>query len=203
MYVYALDKDKASRCGSCPDYEFLRPSMEIYKKFTPEKGEYGTFYEGYLKNVDGLTIVEAWERDESKWRKFFAVLEDVDLDRAYAEGKWSVARLIIHCFDAERIFAVRALRLLRGEKKPMTGYDENSYADAIPAEKFTVDELKHQFKITRECTRSIYLHADAERMRMIGEASGYPITARALGLIIPGHNLHHLNVLKERYGFEF
>ena len=177
--------------------------MEIYKKFTPKKEEYGVFYEGYLKNVDGLSIAEAWEKDESEWKKFFATLQAEDLDKAYAEGKWSVARLMIHCFDAERIFAVRALRLLRGEKKPMTGYDENAYANAIPAESYSCEELKHQFSTTRAFTRSIYLHADEERMKMMGEASGYPITARALGLIIPGHNLHHLNVLKERYGFEF
>jgi hypothetical protein len=36
-------------------------------------------------------------------------------------------------------------------------------------------------------------------MEFIGNASGYPTSARALGLIIPGHNLHHYKILRERY----
>jgi hypothetical protein len=33
-----------------------------------------------------------------------------------------------------------------------------------------------------------------------GTASGHPIGVRALAYIIAGHELHHMNVLRERYG---
>jgi hypothetical protein len=33
-----------------------------------------------------------------------------------------------------------------------------------------------------------------------GEASGAPISARALAYIIPGHVFHHVGVLRDRYG---
>jgi hypothetical protein len=33
-----------------------------------------------------------------------------------------------------------------------------------------------------------------------GIASGHPISVRALAYIIAGHELHHMNILRERYG---
>ncbi|MGQ9805425.1 MAG: DinB family protein [Chlorobiales bacterium] len=44
----------------------------------------------------------------------------------YAEGKWSVKEIVGHLIDAERIFAYRALRIARGDKTALPGYDENA-----------------------------------------------------------------------------
>ena len=39
-----------------------------------------------------------------------------------------------------------------------------------------------------------------ERWDERGEANGEPISARALAYVIVGHMVHHLGVLRERYG---
>ena len=36
-------------------------------------------------------------------------------------------------------------------------------------------------------------------LKHIGTASNSPISARAIGFIIIGHEAHHCNVIKERY----
>jgi len=177
--------------------------MEIYQKFTPERNEYGAFYAGYLKNVERYSISEAFEKDAQAWGAFFSTLTDSKVHFAYAEGKWTIAQLVLHCIDTERIFAVRALRLLRGEKQSLTGFDQDQYVEASPATKQTLKDLKFQWEAAREFTKSIYLHAEDEQMEFIGAASGFPISARAIGLIIPGHNLHHLKVLREKYRIDF
>jgi hypothetical protein len=37
-------------------------------------------------------------------------------------------------------------------------------------------------------------------MKAMGNANGHPVSVNALGFIIFGHALHHLHILKERYG---
>lgn len=177
--------------------------MSIFKKFAPEPIEYGNFYSGYLDPVKGLSIAEAWKKDKERWESLFDVLRDDGIHFAYAEGKWSISRVLLHCFDAERIFAIRALRLIRGESGHLTGYDQDVYADQSPAEQQSVDDLRFQWNATRNLTESVFMHAKEESLRRIGNSSGHPISARALGLIIPGHNLHHLGILKTRYGLDF
>jgi len=177
--------------------------MSIFEKFSLETNEYGAFYSGYLKLVEGLSIDEAWKKDSAQWSSLLAQLTEEKLHYSYAEGKWSVSRLMLHCFDAERIFAVRALRLLRGESAPQTGYDQDPYAENSPAEKQSVDDLGYQWNATRELTKSVFLHADRDKLRFIGNANGTPISARAIGLIIAGHNLHHLGALRDKYRLDF
>jgi len=47
--------------------------------------------------------------------------------QGYAPGKWSVKEVVLHCADAERILAYRALRIARGDATELPGWDEQAY----------------------------------------------------------------------------
>ena len=174
--------------------------MEIYKRFVPNQNEFGAFYSNYINNVDGLTISEAFAKDEAEWHHFFNHLDDSKVHFAYAEGKWTIAELVLHQIDTEGIFAGRALKLIRREEQPLPGFDQDIYVQNSRASKETKESLKSQWEITRQYTRSILSNGQDDDLEYIGNASGFPISARAIGLIIPGHNLHHFKIIKERYG---
>jgi hypothetical protein len=38
-----------------------------------------------------------------------------------------------------------------------------------------------------------------EMLEFKGKANNLEMTARAIGFMIVGHNIHHMNILKERY----
>lgn len=173
--------------------------MEIYKKFTPEQNEYGAFYANYLKNVNGMTIAEALSADTDMFKNL-ANLKELDIHTSYQSGKWTIAELILHCIDTERIFAGRIIRLLRKDKTSLPGFDQDDFVLNSHAKYHTAEDLLKQWVAGRNFTQSLFLNADDSAMEFIGNASGYPISARAIGLIIPGHNLHHYKILKERYG---
>jgi len=175
--------------------------MEIYKRFTPEQKEYGAFYANYLKNVDGMTIAEALKADTDMFENL-ANLEGLDIHTTYEEGKWTIAELILHCIDTERVFAGRIIRLLRKDNTPLPGFDQDNFVSNSNAKNHTVADLVRQWYAVRDFTQSLFLNADDSAMEFIGNASGYPISARAIGLIIPGHNLHHYRILRERYGLD-
>ncbi len=49
------------------------------------------------------------------------------LHYAYGEGKWTVAEVLIHIIDTERIFQYRAFRFSRNDQTPLMGFDQDEY----------------------------------------------------------------------------
>ena len=101
--------------------------------------------------------------------------------------------------DAVRIFAYRALCVARGETQPLPGFDENVYAAHAGGEDRPWQELLAEYSIVRAATvallRSLPL-AGWTRYRIV---NGYSATARGLAFHIAGHELHHLEIVRERY----
>lgn len=166
----------------------------------PEATEFPSFYAGYVASIpdgDIRTIV----RDEKE--ALAATLGSIPESRGgyrYAEGKWSIKTLIGHMIDAERIFSYRALRLARGDKTPLPGFEENSYAIAARSDERTVADLVSEMLDVRTSTIRLFdsLPDDAwDRSAMVSVGE---VTVRALAYITVGHARHHLNVLRERYG---
>ncbi len=127
-------------------------------------------------------------------------LSEADALKRYAPGKWSVKEVVGHLADTERILAYRALRIARGDETPLPGFDENAY---IPPAKFdarSLADLLADLRTVRAASLALFKSFDADAWRRRGSASGKPISVHALGYIIPGHERHHVEVLKTRYG---
>lgn len=166
----------------------------------PEVTEYPSFYAGYVASVrDGDIRVIVREAREELATTLGGIPETRG-DYRYAEGKWSIKTVIGHMIDAERIFSYRALRLARGDKTPLPGFEENSYALTAGSDARTVDDLVSELLDVRTSTIRLFDSFpddawDRSSMVSVGE-----VTVRALAFITVGHARHHLNVLRERYG---
>jgi len=126
-------------------------------------------------------------------------LSDDDALKRYAPGKWSVKEVVGHLADTERIMAYRALRIARGDETPLPGFDENAY---VPPAKFdgrSLDALIADFRTVRAATLALFKSFDADAWLRRGTASGKPVSVRAIGYMIPGHERHHVEILKTRY----
>lgn len=63
----------------------------------------------------------------------------------------------------------------------------------------TKTSLMTEFLNVRNATVSLFeSYSDVDLMKL-GTANGTSISVRALGRIIAGHTLHHIDILKERY----
>ncbi|HET7291876.1 MAG TPA: DinB family protein, partial [Vicinamibacteria bacterium] len=119
---------------------------------------------------------------------------------AYAPGKWTVAELVGHVADSERVFAYRALCFARGGTEPQPGFDENVYAANAPdrggaAFSAVVDD----YAAVRAATLSLFRGFAPEAWERRGVANAKEISVRAQAWVIAGHERHHLKVLRERY----
>jgi uncharacterized damage-inducible protein DinB len=118
---------------------------------------------------------------------------------AYAEGKWTLKELLLHLSDAERVFQYRILAFARGEKNELPGFDEELYAENSFANERKLDSLLEEYQLVRKSSQILLETLNPSVLNNIGTANGNQISAETIGKLIVGHNIHHLNIIEERY----
>ncbi|EDP69736.1 hypothetical protein FBALC1_09402 [Flavobacteriales bacterium ALC-1] len=161
--------------------------------------EYNSYYTSYIDNASGLNIIEGLKQNLESVVAFYSNLPQEKHDYAYAEGKWSVKDVLLHIIDTERIFTYRALRIARYDKTPLAGYEQDDYAITAKASSRSLASIIEEYIAVRQASIALYTSFDVAALEAIGEASGFPISVRAIGYILTGHENHHNQVVKERY----
>lgn len=163
----------------------------------PEAGEFGAYYSGYINKVNGdpITVLNEQIEDYSDFIK-----ENSDrMDYSYADGKWSIRESLIHLIDSEQIFAYRALRISRGDKTPLAGYNQDDYIRDNDFSHITPWDILEEFTHQRRATLSMIKKFTDDQVSYVGVASETDTSVRALVYIMAGHAQHHLDIFKERY----
>jgi uncharacterized damage-inducible protein DinB len=166
----------------------------------PAADEAAPFYHGYIAQVAGENIGEQLVSQLAGLERLFSSLDDSAALARYAPGKWSIKEILGHLTDVERIFTYRLLRVARGDATPLPGFDENAYVPAGRFDERQLGTLLSEFRATRLSSAALLAGIPRSGWSERGQASGHPITARALAYIIVGHVAHHLGVLRDRYG---
>lgn len=162
--------------------------------------EYASYYANYINAVSNeYSLVEELEISVHRLIKFVQNIPMDKFDYRYAEGKWTIKDILLHLIDAERIFAYRALRFARKDKTPLASFDENVYVDVAHANQRSIQDLLTELAVVRQSTLSLFKSFSEEDLMQIGIASGHPMSVRALGFVIIGHQNHHQRVFEERY----
>lgn len=166
----------------------------------PLPNEYNPLSETYIRLVEPGDFNELLKTTAKKVADFFKSIPASKHDYAYAEGKWTIKEVALHIVDTERVMQYRALTIARGDlAHDLPGMDENQFAGEASVDGRSLDDIINEFSVVRESSRLLFAQITEKQSRNLGKANGHPATPRALGYIIVGHPLHHLNVLKERY----
>ena len=51
----------------------------------------------------------------------------------------------------------------------------------------------------REATQYLFDSLSDEQLRFVGTVWEYPLNAFTIGFVLPGHVVHHMRILEERY----
>ena len=166
----------------------------------PEADEIPSHYVGYIKRVPELDPVMVCAAQIEVTEALLHGLSENDAMYRYERGKWSVKEVVGHLADVERIMAYRALRIARGDTTPLPGFDENAYVPVAKFDSRSLADLVGELRTARAATLALLRTFDADAWRRRGTASGKPVSVRALAYMIPGHERHHLEILRTRYG---
>jgi hypothetical protein len=165
----------------------------------PAPEEHAPYYGKYVALVHESDAITALERTLEEAMALLRGLDETRGSVRYAPEKWSVRQVVSHLIDAERVFAYRALRIARGDRTPLAGFDENVYAAAAGADRRTLRALVDELEIVRRGSLALFRDLDPESWLRRGTANQQEVSVRALAYIIAGHSRHHLQVLRERY----
>ena len=166
----------------------------------PEPDEIPSHYVGYIKRVPELDPVLACAAQIEETANLLRGLSDADAMYRYERGKWSIKEVVGHLCDTERIMAYRALRIARGDTTPLPSFEQNAYVPVAKFDSRALADLLGELRTARASTLTLLRTFDADAWRRRGVASGKPVSVRALAYMIPGHERHHVEILRTRYG---
>lgn len=165
----------------------------------PLVGQYPEYYGRYIGLVAQTDVLSALEENKRTFLGFIHGIDPALENYAYAEGKWTVKQVILHCADTERIFSTRALSYARGDGQKSLAFDEDSYAATSRTEHRGLKDIAWEYEAVANSTIALFRSFGPETLQVIGQTPSGPATVNAVGFCICGHILHHMAVLQARY----
>jgi uncharacterized damage-inducible protein DinB len=166
----------------------------------PNAGEYAPYVIQYIELLpDDGQVLDHLETNIEAARAFLSSLPEKILQHRYADGKWTIKEIVQHIADDERIYAYRALRFARNDPTELPGFDQDKYTRYAGANRRPLNALLDELATVRAATLSLYAGLGDETLMRMGIASGNVMSVRAIIYHIAGHELRHLNVIRERY----
>lgn len=159
-------------------------------------------YWDYMNLVEDLPLKAAFDKHLANIQNLnVPALKELG-DEVYAPGKWTVREIIQHIIDWERIFAYRSLIYVRMEENRPPGHDQDVMAPNSKANERPLGNILDDFIITRSATISLFQSYDSEDLMkpyFYGENHQNQMSVLALGYSIIGHQIHHFNIIQQRY----
>ncbi|KIA88236.1 DinB family protein [Kaistella jeonii] len=161
--------------------------------------EFQKYIQRYLDLIPSENWLEELKNSADQTLEIYMKLSEEESNFAYAEGKWTLKELLQHLIDAERIFIYRALRFSRNDQTELSGWDEELYAKEYFLDQVSLKNLMEEFDFLRKSNILFFRNLNQEILSRKGIANKNEISVETIGKLIVGHNIHHLNIIRERY----
>jgi hypothetical protein len=168
----------------------------------PAAGDAAPYYFRYIDRVPDEDVLSLLERGLAETRRVLAGIVGAGGEREtfrYEPGKWSVREVVGHVLDAERVFGFRALHMARGADTALPSLDEDEWVPTSGAGARPLAEMLDELELVRRGHLAMFRAFDAAAWERTGVASDVLFRVRAFPFILAGHEIHHREVLAERY----
>jgi len=142
-------------------------------------------YRPLFSSQDNISLLDTIDEEQSNFR--------------YAPGKWSIKQIVGHITDHERIMSYRALRFSRKDTTLLPGYDQDLFVDNSRFDELSFRQLLTDFKNVRAATNSFIDSLSGLQLNLTGTAWKYELTVEEFLKATIGHEIHHMEIIKERY----
>ncbi len=173
--------------------------MENILTQKPVPDEYSGHYSHYVDLVASGNIIDTFEKQSAITHEFFSMIPEEFGDHTYAFGKWTIKDIVGHLIDTERIFSTRALRIARGDKQALPGFEQDDYVKSANFFKRTLKDLVDERLMLRVANMKMFRSFEPLSFIAKGIANDNEITVRAILYLITGHEIYHINFIRENY----
>jgi hypothetical protein len=165
----------------------------------PEPGEYAPYYDRYISLIPGSDILKTLDSERRKTMLLLSGRDEDEGNIRYAPDKWTAKEVLGHVCDTERIFAYRALRIARGDRTPIEGFEQDDYVRNGPWARLALADVIEDYIAVRRATLTLLRNLDEAAWTRRGIANKNEVSVRAIAYVIAGHELHHRRILEEKY----
>ena len=165
----------------------------------PQLGTYPAYYQKYIDLIKGENIFDELYKEHFETMELLTSVDEETLQYRYAEGKWTIREITQHIIDTERILTYRALRFCRNDKTVLPGFDENLFAENSNANQRDINDMVRELSVVRASTVELFKSFSEEMLDRKGNANGMEVSVRSILFFTLGHEIHHRNVIDEKY----
>jgi hypothetical protein len=165
----------------------------------PDADELAPYYGRYISLVPEGDVRDHMRTQLHETIALLSGVGDARGEQAYGAGKWTLKEVLQHMADTERVMTYRLLRISRGDKTPLAGFEQDEWMPHACANRRSMANLAMEFSAIRAATLLLMDAMPDEAWGRVGTASGHSVSARALAYICAGHERHHVAVIRERY----
>lgn len=174
--------------------------MDLRNIPKPSEGEYVPYTIMYIGLLpDDGKVLQHLQDNLTKTIAFARSFSEEQLIRPCAEGEWTIKEILVHIIDDERIYGYRALRYARNDSTALPGFEQDEYVPYSNANGRSLDSILAELTAVRQATITLFNSFDDEALTRKGIGSGNIMSVRAAAYHIAGHELHHINSIKENY----
>ncbi len=165
----------------------------------PDYSEVPKYFHPFIELVKGNDLVAALISSQEMTIELFRSIPLTKENDSYAVNKWSIKEVLRHIIDCERVYTYRAFRFSRFDQTELAGFDEERYINEVSVLSFSLTDLLQEYDAVRKATIGLFRFMNEKMLDFQGTANGFNMTARALGYLTVGHNIHHNNFIIEKY----
>ena len=155
-----------------------------------EATAYTTAIVGLLGSRDPMEVLPL---TPDKVRDAVAGLSEEQLSQREAPGKWSIRHVVRHLADGDLVWGYRMRMVLAQDRPPITGYDQDQWADRLHYGVADVPQALDEFAMLRRGNLRLISAATEADLQRVGVHSerGEESVAHMLKMYA-GHDLLHL-----------
>jgi uncharacterized damage-inducible protein DinB len=166
----------------------------------PAEGEYAPYAIMYIGLLPDDDLVLQHLQDNLKTvLNFIRSLPAEKLTYRWAAGEWTIKEILGHIIDDERIYCYRALRFARNDTTELPGFEQDDYVAYSGANQRDLEEILAEYTAVRQATLTFFNSLEDQTLTRAGVANGHLMSVRAAAYHLAGHELHHLESIKENY----
>jgi hypothetical protein len=166
----------------------------------PEAGEFAPYAIMYIDLLpDDGRVLDHLQNNVRRVQELVRPLSEAKLTTPCADGEWTIKEILGHVMDTERVYSYRALRFARNDTTELPGFEQDDYVPHSGANARPIADILEEYAAVRRATVALFKSFDETAYTRGGVASGHRMSVRAAAYIIAGHELHHLNSIRENY----
>lgn len=166
----------------------------------PQPQEYPPYFDRYISLAPWTEPISALTSQQDATLRLIAATDEKLARHRYAPAKWSVAEVLGHVTDVERMLSYWMWCFARNDRSVRPSVDCEAYVTEAGFDQRSLGSLAHEYQSVRQATLAFVATLRPDALSRTGQAGGGALTVRAILYVIGGHELHHLTTLRERYG---